>query len=84
MFMMVIAHAHERCFLLQEELDFRLYEAVLRFAGTQHYHRQPAARPLAVYIEAQRSLYCNAHTCRNQFSLSLSLTWPAGMVADGA
>ena len=35
MFMMVIAHAHERCFQLQEELDFRLYEAVLLFAGTQ-------------------------------------------------
>ena len=34
--MMVIAHAHERCFLLQEELNFRLYEAVLLFAGTQH------------------------------------------------
>ena len=38
--MMVIAHAHERCFLLQEELDFRLYEAVLLFAGytTLCYH----------------------------------------------
>ena len=35
MFMMVIAHAHEGCFQLQEELDFRLYEAVLLFAGTQ-------------------------------------------------
>ena len=35
MFMMVIAHAHERCLLLPEELDFRLYEAVLLFAGTQ-------------------------------------------------
>ena len=35
MFMMVIAHAHERCFLLQEQLDFRLYEVVLLFAGTQ-------------------------------------------------
>ena len=37
MFMMVIAHAHERCFQLQEELDFRLYEAVLLFAGTQQW-----------------------------------------------
>ena len=35
MFMMVIAHVHEGCFQLQEELDFRLYEAVLLFAGTQ-------------------------------------------------
>ena len=39
MFMMVIAHAHERCFLLQEQLDFRLYEVVLLFAGTQHSDR---------------------------------------------
>ena len=35
MFMMVIAHAHERRFLLQEELDFTLYEVVLLFAGIQ-------------------------------------------------
>ena len=41
MFMMVIAHAHERCFLLQEELDFRLYEAVLLFAGTQQSDIEP-------------------------------------------
>ena len=37
MFIMVIAHAHERCFLLQEELDFTFYEAVLSFAGIQHW-----------------------------------------------
>ena len=35
MFMMVIAHAHERCFRLQEELDFTLYQAVLLFASIQ-------------------------------------------------
>ena len=56
MFMMVIAHAHERCFQLQEELDFRLYEAVLLFAGTQ----QPRTQLLA-HIEISKHKLIAAH-----------------------
>ena len=61
MFMMVIAHAHERCFLLQEELDFRLYEAVLLFTGTQ---QQAISLQIGSKFSAKTNARANQNRCR--------------------